>query len=44
MMGSGDIDRKPLITHQFPLDRAREAYETQLKADEAVKVMINPCL
>jgi 2-desacetyl-2-hydroxyethyl bacteriochlorophyllide A dehydrogenase len=44
MMGSRDIDRKPLITHQFPLDRAREAYETQLKADEAVKVMIRPFL
>jgi len=39
---SGRIDRKPLITHTFPLDQAPEAYETQLKVDEAVKVIINP--
>jgi 2-desacetyl-2-hydroxyethyl bacteriochlorophyllide A dehydrogenase len=42
MIVSGTIDRKSLITHRFPLDRAREAYETQLKTDEAVKILINP--
>jgi len=42
MIGSGRIDRKALITHRFPLDRTREAYETQLKADEAVKILIKP--
>jgi 2-desacetyl-2-hydroxyethyl bacteriochlorophyllide A dehydrogenase len=42
LIGSGKIDRKPLITHSFPLDRAKEAYETQAKAQEAVKVMIVP--
>ena len=36
------IDRKPLITHKFPLEKAAEAYETQLNAKEAVKVMIIP--
>jgi 2-desacetyl-2-hydroxyethyl bacteriochlorophyllide A dehydrogenase len=36
------IDRKPLITHTFPLDEAKEAYETQLRADEAIKVLIKP--
>jgi threonine dehydrogenase-like Zn-dependent dehydrogenase len=36
------IDRKPLITHTFPLDQAKEAYETQLRADEAIKVLIKP--
>ena len=36
------VDRKPLITHQFPLDKASEAYETQLRAEEAVKVLIKP--
>ena len=39
---SGKVDRKPLITHEFPLDKAKEAYDTQLKAEEAIKVMIKP--
>lgn len=42
LMRSGKVDRKPLITHEFPLDRAREAYETQLRAEEAIKVLIKP--
>jgi len=42
LLGSGKVDRKPLITHRFPLDRASEAFETQLKAEEAVKVVIMP--
>ena len=39
---SGRVDRKPLITHKFPLDQASEAYETQLRVEEAVKVLILP--
>lgn len=42
LMGSGKVDRRQLITHEFPLDQAREAYETQLKAEEAIKVLIKP--
>lgn len=42
LMRSGKVDRRPLITHEFPLDKAKEAYETQLKADEAIKVLIKP--
>jgi len=42
LIGSGKVDRKPLITHTFPLDQASEAYETQLKVEEAVKVLILP--
>ena len=42
LISSGRIDRKPLITHRFTLDEARDAYETQLKAEEAVKVMFTP--
>ena len=42
LIRSGKVDRKPLITHEFPLDKAKEAYETQLKADEAIKVLIKP--
>jgi threonine dehydrogenase-like Zn-dependent dehydrogenase len=36
------VDRKPLISHQFPLDAAKEAYETQVRAEEAIKVLIKP--
>jgi 2-desacetyl-2-hydroxyethyl bacteriochlorophyllide A dehydrogenase len=42
MISSGAVDRKPLITHRFSLDEAERAYETQMKAGEAVKVMIIP--
>jgi D-xylulose reductase len=42
LIRSGKIDRKPLITHEYPLDKAKEAYETQLKAEEAIKVIIKP--
>ena len=42
LIRSGKVDRKKVISHQFPLDRAAEAYETQLKAEDAVKVMIVP--
>jgi len=42
LIGTGRIDRNPLISNRFPLDQAREAYETQLNADEAIKVMLMP--
>lgn len=42
LIRAGKIDRKPLITHEFPLDRAKDAYETQLKAEESIKVLIKP--
>lgn len=42
LIRSGKVDRKPLITHEFPLDRAKEAYETQLRAEEAIKVLFKP--
>jgi len=42
LISSGKIDRKPLITHTFSLEDASEAYETQLKAEEAIKVVFVP--
>ncbi len=42
LIRSGKVDRKPLTTHSFPLEKASEAYETQLKADEAIKVLLTP--
>ncbi len=42
LIGSGQIDRKPLVSHAFTLEQASEAYETQLRAEEAVKVVLTP--
>jgi len=42
LISSGTVARRPLITHEFPLDQAAEAYETQLRAEEAIKVLIKP--
>ncbi len=42
LIGSGKIDRKPLVTHQFPLERVKEAYETATNTAEAIKVLIRP--
>ena len=42
LMRSGKVDRKRLISHEFPLDKAKEAYETQLNTEEAIKVLIKP--
>mgnify|MGYP003633095509 FL=1 len=42
LIRSGKIDRKPLVSHTFTLEQASEAYETQLLAEEAVKVVFTP--
>ncbi len=42
MIQSGKVDRKPLITHTFPLESAKDAFEVQLKYEEALKVLLNP--
>lgn len=42
LIRSGKVDRRPLITHEFTLDKAKEAYETQLRADDSIKVLIKP--
>jgi 2-desacetyl-2-hydroxyethyl bacteriochlorophyllide A dehydrogenase len=42
LISSGEIDRKPLISHTFSLEEASKAYETQLQAEEAIKVVLTP--
>lgn len=42
MIASGKVDRKPLITHEFPLDKATEAFEAQLNYEEAIKILLKP--
>ena len=41
LVGSGKVDRKPLVSHQFALDQAAEAFAFQEKG-QAIKVVINP--
>ena len=42
LMRAGKINTKPLVTHEFPLDKITEAFEMQAKPEEAVKVVIKP--
>ena len=42
LMQAGKVNTKPLITHQFSLDDINEAFETALKRDEAIKVLVKP--
>jgi threonine dehydrogenase-like Zn-dependent dehydrogenase len=37
---TGRIRTSQLVTHRFPLDDVGEAFETQLRADETVKVIV----
>jgi threonine dehydrogenase-like Zn-dependent dehydrogenase len=36
------IDRSKIISHEFPIDQAKEAFETSCNADKSAKVLIKP--
>jgi 2-desacetyl-2-hydroxyethyl bacteriochlorophyllide A dehydrogenase len=42
LIRSRKVNCKPLISHQFSLDKAKEAFETQLKVKESIKVLVKP--
>lgn len=42
MMMSGKITAEKLVTHVFPLDNIREAFETAIYSPDAIKVMVEP--
>ena len=42
LLKTGKVNTRPLITHEYPLDKAGEAFEAQLNADESIKVLIKP--
>ncbi len=42
LIRSKKIDRSKIISHEIPLDRAKEGFETQCKVNESVKVLIKP--
>jgi len=42
MIMSGKITAEKLVTHVFPLEKIKEAFETALDPHESIKVMIEP--
>ena len=42
LMQAGHVATKDLITHQLPLDSAKEAFETQADSEGAIKVVLKP--
>ncbi|MEE8412955.1 MAG: alcohol dehydrogenase catalytic domain-containing protein, partial [Dehalococcoidales bacterium] len=42
LLESGKVDTRPLVTHQFPLEKVKEAFATQAGVAEAIKVLVNP--
>lgn len=42
LLESGKVDTRPLVTHQFPLGKIKEAFDTQAGVAEAIKVLVNP--
>ena len=42
LIQTGQVKTRDLVTHEFPLDGAKEAFEMQTKSDEAIKVLIKP--
>jgi threonine dehydrogenase-like Zn-dependent dehydrogenase len=41
LMASGRVDRRPLVSHQFSLDQAAEAFAVQ-EQGQAIKVLVKP--
>ena len=39
---SGKVKTRSLITHELPLSQTKEAFEIQLKAQDAIKVLLKP--
>ena len=42
LLVEGRVNVKPLISHEFPVDRIMEAFEVQTKPDQSIKVLIKP--
>lgn len=42
LVQSGRVDRKPLISHQYALAEAPDAFATQDRPDAAIKVLLKP--
>ncbi len=43
LMRDKKVDRSRIISHEFPIDKAKEAFDVQCQVDNSVKVVINCC-
>lgn len=42
LIGTGKVSRKQVISHEFPLDQAKEAFDMQCDVENSVKVIVKP--
>jgi len=42
LLKAGKVNTRPLVTHEYPLDKVSTAFEAQSKTDESIKVLIKP--
>jgi len=42
LLVDGKVKVKPLISHEFPVDRIMEAFEVQTRPEQSIKVLIKP--
>jgi len=42
LIRTGKVDRKAIISHEFPLAQAKKAFDMQCEVDKSVKVIIKP--
>jgi len=42
LLESGVVKVKPMISHEFPLEKVNEAFKTQLNKELSIKVLVKP--
>ncbi len=42
ILRTGKVNAKPMITHEYPLEKTKEAFDTQLESEDAIKVLVKP--
>ena len=42
LLKRGKVKDKQVVTHVFPLDKIKEAFETAMNAKDSIKVIIEP--
>lgn len=42
LLRTGKVNAKPMITHEYPLEKTKEAFDTQLESEDAIKVLVKP--
>ncbi len=42
LVADGVVDLEQLVSHEFPLEQAREAFEVACDAEKSIKVVLRP--